>query len=67
MWGAPPAPGPHHGGTVPVAPLIRALNVPAVAVPIVNFDNDQHGDNENLRLGNLWSGIVSLAAMLEMQ
>ena len=37
-----------------------------VGVPIVNFDNNQHGDNENLRLGNLWSGIVSLAAMLEM-
>jgi acetylornithine deacetylase/succinyl-diaminopimelate desuccinylase-like protein len=54
------------GGTVPIAPFIRELGVPAVGVPIVNFDNNQHGDNENLRLGNLWSGVVSLAGLLEM-
>ena len=66
MWGAPPVLIRTMGGTVPIAPFIRELNVPAVGVPIVNFDNNQHGDNENLRLGNLWSGIVSLAAMLEM-
>jgi acetylornithine deacetylase/succinyl-diaminopimelate desuccinylase-like protein len=67
MWGAPPVLIRTMGGTVPIAEFIRELNVPAVGVPIVNFDNNQHGDNENLRLGNLWSGIVSLAAMLEMQ
>ena len=66
IWGAPPVIHPDHGGTVPIAAFIRELNVPAVIVPIVNFDNNQHGDNENLRLGNLWSGIVSLAAMVEM-
>jgi acetylornithine deacetylase/succinyl-diaminopimelate desuccinylase-like protein len=66
MWGAPPVLIRTMGGTVPVAPFIRELNVPAVSVPIVNFDNNQHGDNENLRMGNLWSGIVTLAAMLEM-
>ena len=66
MWGAPPVLIRTMGGTVPIAAFIRELNVPAVSVPIVNFDNNQHGDNENLRLGNLWSGIVSLAAMLEM-
>jgi acetylornithine deacetylase/succinyl-diaminopimelate desuccinylase-like protein len=66
MWGAPPVLIRTMGGTVPIAAFIRELNVPAVAVPIVNFDNNQHGDNENLRLGNLWSGIVSLAAMLQM-
>jgi acetylornithine deacetylase/succinyl-diaminopimelate desuccinylase-like protein len=67
MWGAPPVLIRTMGGTVPIAPFIRELNVPAVGVPIVNFDTNQHGDNENLRLGNLWSGIVSLAAMLEMR
>jgi acetylornithine deacetylase/succinyl-diaminopimelate desuccinylase-like protein len=54
------------GGTVPIAPFIRELGVPAVGVPIVNFDNNQHSDNENLRVGNLWSGIVTLAALLGM-
>jgi acetylornithine deacetylase/succinyl-diaminopimelate desuccinylase-like protein len=66
MWGAEPVRIRTMGGTVPIAPFIRELNVPAVGVPIVNFDNNQHGDNENLRLGSLWTGIVSLAAMLEM-
>lgn len=66
MWGAPPVLIRTMGGTVPIAEFIRVLNVPAVTVPIVNFDNNQHGDNENLRVGNLWSGIVTLASMLEM-
>jgi acetylornithine deacetylase/succinyl-diaminopimelate desuccinylase-like protein len=66
MWGEEPVRIRTMGGTVPIAPFISLLGVPAVSVPIVNFDNNQHGDNENLRLGNLWSGIVTLAAMLEM-
>jgi acetylornithine deacetylase/succinyl-diaminopimelate desuccinylase-like protein len=66
MWGAPPVQIRTMGGTVPIAPFIRELGVPAVSVPIVNFDNNQHSDNENLRMGNLWNGIVTLAATLEM-
>lgn len=66
MWGAEPVRIRTMGGTVPIAPFIRELGLPAVSVPIVNFDNNQHGDNENLRLGNLWTGIVTLAATLEM-
>jgi acetylornithine deacetylase/succinyl-diaminopimelate desuccinylase-like protein len=66
MWGAEPVRIRTMGGTVPIAPFIRELGVPAVAVPIVNFDNNQHSDNENLRVGNLWSGIATLAAMLGM-
>ncbi len=66
MWGAEPVRIRTMGGTVPIAPFIRELGLPAVGVPIVNFDNNQQGDNENLRLGNLWTGIVTLAAMLEM-
>ena len=66
MWGADPVRIRTMGGTVPIAPFIRELGLPAVGVPIVNFDNNQHGDNENLRMGNLWSGIVTLAAALQM-
>jgi hypothetical protein len=32
----------------------------------VNFDNNQHSDNENLRLQNLWDAVTSLAAVLQM-
>jgi acetylornithine deacetylase/succinyl-diaminopimelate desuccinylase-like protein len=54
------------GGTVPIAPFIDALGFPALATPIVNFDNNQHGENENLRLGHFFRGITSLAALLTM-
>jgi acetylornithine deacetylase/succinyl-diaminopimelate desuccinylase-like protein len=66
MWGAPPVLIRTMGGTVPIAPFVRELGLPAVGVPIVNFDNNQHGDNENLRMGNLWTGIVTLAAVAGM-
>ena len=54
------------GGTVPITPFIEALGFPAVLVPTVNFDNNQHEENENLRLENLWSGILTVAAILKM-
>jgi acetylornithine deacetylase/succinyl-diaminopimelate desuccinylase-like protein len=64
--GAPPVQLRTLGGTVPIAPFIEALGFPAVLVPIVNFDNNQHEENENLRLGNLFDGIVTIAAILRM-
>ena len=42
------------GGTVPIAPFINALEVPAVIVPLVNPDNNQHGPN-NALLGQVQS------------
>lgn len=52
------------GGTAPISQFIRVLRCPAISLPIVNFDNNQHSENENLRLGRLWKGIVSIAALL---
>ncbi len=63
-FGEPPVRIRTSGGTVPIAPFIDALGFPAISVPIVNFDNNQHGENENLRLGHLTRGIVTLAAIL---
>jgi hypothetical protein len=54
------------GGSVPIDFFIQALGMPALSVPVVNFDNNQHSDNENLRLQNLWEAVVSLTAILEM-
>ena len=54
------------GGTVPIAPFIQALGFPAVLVPTVNFDNNQHAENENLRMANLFEGILTVAAILKM-
>jgi acetylornithine deacetylase/succinyl-diaminopimelate desuccinylase-like protein len=63
-WGEAPVRIRTSGGTVPISPFIGALGVPAISVPIVNFDNNQHGENENLRLGHLWRGIITIAALL---
>ena len=53
------------GGSVPIAPFINELKVPSVIVPMVNSDNNQHGPNENLRIGNFVYGIkVFLALMI---
>lgn len=64
VWGAPPVQERTMGGTVPISPFINALGFPAVIVPIVNFDNNQHSPNENLRLGHLFDGILTFAAII---
>ncbi|MEP4889817.1 MAG: M20/M25/M40 family metallo-hydrolase [Aliiglaciecola sp.] len=52
------------GGTVPIVPIINALNIPTVIVPMVNMDNNQHSPNENIRIGNIRQGIhISLSLL----
>jgi acetylornithine deacetylase/succinyl-diaminopimelate desuccinylase-like protein len=45
------------GGTVPIAPFINALDIPAFIVPMVNPDNNQHSPNENLKISQMNYGI----------
>jgi acetylornithine deacetylase/succinyl-diaminopimelate desuccinylase-like protein len=52
------------GGSLPIAPFVDALQVPAVTVVTVNSDNNQHGPNENIRLGNYKEGIKTALAIL---
>ncbi|MEM9687529.1 MAG: M20/M25/M40 family metallo-hydrolase [Bacteroidota bacterium] len=52
------------GGSVPIAPFVNTLNIPAVIVPTVNTDNNQHSPNENIRLGNYIDGIKTITAIL---
>jgi acetylornithine deacetylase/succinyl-diaminopimelate desuccinylase-like protein len=65
-WGTPPVMLRTLGGTVPISQFVEALGTPAILVPIVNFDNNQHEENENLRLGHLFRGVVTYAALLRM-
>jgi acetylornithine deacetylase/succinyl-diaminopimelate desuccinylase-like protein len=66
-FGQPPVQLRTLGGTVPIAPFIEALGFPALIVPTVNFDNNQHEENENLRLGTFFDSIVMIAAVLRME
>jgi acetylornithine deacetylase/succinyl-diaminopimelate desuccinylase-like protein len=66
VWGKPPVRNRTMGGTVPIDFFIQALEMPAIVVPVVNFDNNQHSNNENVRVQNLWDAVVSFAAVLQM-
>jgi len=52
------------GGSIPISPFVNTLNVPAVTVPTVNKDNNQHSPNENLKVGNYIEGIQTMLAIL---
>ena len=58
---------PTIGGSAPFYVFTDVLKVPTFGLSIVNFDNNQHGANENLRIKNLWEGIDSMAALLTMK
>jgi acetylornithine deacetylase/succinyl-diaminopimelate desuccinylase-like protein len=54
------------GGSIPISPFVTTLGIPAVAVPTVNADNNQHAENENIRVGNYIDAVKTfLAIMLE--
>ena len=54
------------GGSIPISPFVITLGIPAVAVPTVNADNNQHAENENIRVGNYVDAVKTfLAIMLE--
>ncbi len=52
------------GGSIPISPFVITLGIPAVGVPTVNPDNNQHSPNENIRLGNYIDGIKTITAIL---
>lgn len=54
------------GGSIPISPFVITLGIPAVAVPTVNADNNQHAENENIRVGNYVDAVKTfLAIMME--
>jgi acetylornithine deacetylase/succinyl-diaminopimelate desuccinylase-like protein len=66
VWDEPIVQKRTSGGTVPIAPFIEVLGFPALGIPTVNFDNNQHSPNENVRLGHFFNGIVTFAAIFTM-
>jgi acetylornithine deacetylase/succinyl-diaminopimelate desuccinylase-like protein len=54
---------PTTGGSAPMF-IFERISLPVIGVPMVNHDNKQHSEDENLRLGNLWSGIELYAVLL---
>jgi acetylornithine deacetylase/succinyl-diaminopimelate desuccinylase-like protein len=58
---------PTMGGSLPLIVIEEILGAKTIIVPIANHDNNQHAENENIRLGNFFSGIETLAATMAME
>jgi acetylornithine deacetylase/succinyl-diaminopimelate desuccinylase-like protein len=53
---------PTAGGSLPMDLFQHGNDIPVIAFPIANHDDNQHAANENLRLQNLWDGLEVFAA-----
>ncbi|HUR65217.1 MAG TPA: M20/M25/M40 family metallo-hydrolase, partial [Chitinophagaceae bacterium] len=58
---------PTMGGSLPLFLFEKYLGAKTITVPIANHDNNQHAENENIRLKNLWDGIEMMAALMMMK
>ena len=55
---------PSLGGSLPLHEFGSRLSAPIVILPLANHDNNQHAENENIRLGNLWDAMRIYGAVL---
>lgn len=58
---------PSLGGSLPLFKFEKYLKANTISVPIANHDNNQHAENENIRIQNLWDGIETMAAIMLMK
>ena len=58
---------PTSGGSLPLFMIEKYLQAKSISVPIANHDNNQHAENENIRLKNLWDGIETMSALMRMK
>ncbi|MBI5691119.1 MAG: M20/M25/M40 family metallo-hydrolase [Verrucomicrobia bacterium] len=58
---------PTLGGTLPTSTIEEMLGVKILTVPVVNADNNQHAENENVKVQALWDGLETYAALLTMR
>jgi len=58
---------PSLGGSLPLYIFREKLGVSTVSLGLANHDNNQHAEDENLRLGNLWQAIEIAAAVMQMR
>jgi acetylornithine deacetylase/succinyl-diaminopimelate desuccinylase-like protein len=55
---------PTIGGSLPFSTFTDTLALPTIGLAVVNFDNNQHAANENIRVGHVWEAIEIFAALL---
>ena len=57
---------PTLGGSLPLFVFEKVLKTSPVTVPIANHDNNQHAENENIKLKNFFDGIQVFSAIMTM-
>lgn len=57
---------PSMGGSLPLFLITEVTGAPTLVIPLANPDNNQHAENENLRVGMLWEGIETMAAVMRL-
>lgn len=55
---------PSMGGSLPLIEFGSRLSAPIVILPLANHDDNQHAENENIRLQNLWDAIATIGGVL---
>ncbi|MBI5770198.1 MAG: M20/M25/M40 family metallo-hydrolase [Verrucomicrobia bacterium] len=58
---------PTLGGTLPSRTIEELLDVKLLTVPVVNADNNQHAENENVKVQALWDGLETYTALMTMR
>ncbi len=58
---------PSLGGSLPLFLYEQLLHTQPVTIPVVNYDNNQHAENENIMLKYLWEGIETMAAVMQVE
>ena len=57
---------PTLGGSLPLYVFEKTLNASPITVPIANHDNNQHAENENIKLKNFFDGLKMFASIMIM-
>jgi len=58
---------PTMGGSLPLYLFEKILKAKTISVPIANHDNNQHAENENIRLQNLFDGMETMGSIMLMK
>jgi acetylornithine deacetylase/succinyl-diaminopimelate desuccinylase-like protein len=58
---------PSVGGSLPLFLFEQLIDGKPITVPIANYDNNQHAENENLILQYLWDGIETMSTIMQLR
>jgi len=58
---------PGSGGSLPLFVFEKELAAKVITIPLVNYDNNQHAENENVKVSYLFEGIETIAAVMQIK